>query len=80
MCYDKDSITIYHSLDRPKPIYLGDSSVVNAYGVGSIRIGDSVSLYNVLRVPDLDINLLSVDKVFQQSYDVLFLGMAALSD
>ena len=74
MCYDKDSFTIYHSLDRPKPIYLGDSSVVNAYGVGSIRIGDRVSLYNVLHVPDLDINLLSVDKVLQQSYDVLFSG------
>jgi hypothetical protein len=74
MCFDKDSFTTYHSLDRPKPIYLGDSSVVNAYGVGLIRIGDRVSLFNVLHVPDLDINLLSVDKVLQQSYDVLFSG------
>ena len=61
MCYDKDSFTIYQSLDRLKPIYLGDSSVVNAYGVGLIRIGDRVILYNVLYVPDLDITLLSVD-------------------
>ena len=28
----------------------------------------------MLHVPDLDINLLSVDKVLQQSYDVLFSG------
>ena len=74
MCYDKNSFTIYHSLERPKPIYLGDSSVVNAYGVGLIRIGDRVSLYNVLHILDLDINLLSGDKVLQQSYDVLFSG------
>ena len=67
ICYDKDSITIYHSLDSPKPIYLGDSSVVNTDGVGSIRISDRVSLYNFLHDPDLDINLLSVDKVPQQS-------------
>ena len=45
---------------------------MNAYGVGLIRIGDRVNLDNVLHVPDLDINLLSVDKVLQQSYDVLF--------
>ena len=63
MCYNKDSFTIFHSLDCLKPIYRGDSAVVNAYGVGPIRIGDRVSLYNVLHVPDLDINLLSVDKV-----------------
>ena len=36
MCCDKDSFTIYHSLDCPKPIYLGNSSVVNAYGMGMI--------------------------------------------
>ena len=74
MCCDKDSFTVYHSLDRPKPIYLGDSSVVNAYGMETIRIGDKVNLFNVLHVPDLDINLLSVDKVLQQDYDVLFSG------
>ena len=74
MCCDKDSFTVYHSLDRPKTIYLGDSSVVNAYGMGTIRIGDKVNLFNVLHVPDLDINLLSVDKVLRQDYDVLFSG------
>ena len=80
MCYNEDSFTTYYSLNRPKPIFLGDSSVVIGYGVASIRIGDRVSLYNVIHVLDLDINLLSVDKVLQQSYNVLFLEMAALSD
>ena len=74
MCCDKDSFTVYHLLDRPKPIYLGDSLAVNAYGMGTIRIGDKVNLFNVLHVLDLDINLLSVDKVLQQDYDVLFSG------
>ena len=72
MCCDKGSFTVYHSLDRPKPIYLGDSSVVNDYGMGTIRIGDKVNLFNVRHVPNLDINMLSVDKVLQQHYDVLF--------
>ena len=63
MCYDKDSFMIYDSLDRPKPIYLGDSSLVNAYGVGPIQIGDRLCLYNVLHVPHLDIHLLPVDRV-----------------
>ena len=74
MCYNKDSLTIYHSLDQPKRIYLGNFSAVKSYGVGSILIGDRVSLYNMLHLPDLHINLLSVDKVLQQSYDVLFSG------
>ena len=74
ICCDKNSFTVYHSLDLPKPIYLGNSLVVNAYGMGTIRIGRKVNLFNVLHVPDLDTNLLSVDKVFQQDYDVLFSG------
>ena len=74
MCCDKDSFTVYLSHDPPKPIYLGNSSVVNAYGMGTIQIGNKVNVFNVLHVPDLDINLLSVDKVFQQDYDVLFSG------
>src|SRR5437660_6832850 len=72
MCYEKGSFTTYHSLDRPKPIYLGNSSTVNAYRIGSVWIRDRVSLFNVLHVPDLDINLLLVDKVLQQPTDMLF--------
>lgn len=48
--------------------------MANAYGVGSIRIGDRLSLYNVLHIPDLNNNLLSVDKLLPQNYDVLFSG------
>ena len=33
-----------------------------------------MNLLNVLHVPDLNINLLSVDKVLQQNYDVVFSG------
>ena len=47
MCCNKDSFTIDHSLDLSKPIYLGESSVVNAYGTGMIRIGDKVNLFRV---------------------------------
>ena len=74
MCCDKDSFTVYHLLDRPKPIYVHDSSVMNAYGMGTIRIGDKVNLFNVVHVPDLDIDLLSVDTVLWQDYDFLFSG------
>ena len=71
-CGEKDSFMIYHSLDCPKPIYLGDFSVVNACGMGTIHIGDKVKLFNVLHVPDLDINPLSVYMALQQYYNVLF--------
>ena len=74
MCCDKDSFTVYHLLDHPKPIYLGNFSVEKAYGMGTIRIGAKVNLFNVLHVPDININLLSVDKVLQQDYNVLFSG------
>ena len=42
--------------------------------MGTIRIGYKVNQFKVLHVPNLDINLLSVDKVLQQDYDVLFSG------
>ena len=42
--------------------------------MGTIQIGNKVNLFNVLHVPDLDINLLSVEKVLQQDYNVLFSG------
>ena len=74
MCCNKDSFTIYHLLNLSKPIYLGESSVVNAYSMGMIRIGDKVNLLNVLHVPDLDINPPSVDKVLQHDHNVLFSG------
>ena len=80
MCYNNDSITIYDSLDPPKAIYLSNFSVVNDYGVGWIRIGDRVSLYNILYVPDLDINQLSVDKVLHKATMSCFLVTTALSD
>ena len=42
--------------------------------MGTIQIGDKVNPFNVLHFPDLNINLLSVDKVLQQNYDVEFTG------
>ena len=72
MCCNKDSFTVYHSLKHPKPIYLSDSTVVNANGMATIRIGDKVNLFHVLQFHDIDINLLSIDKVLQQNYDVSF--------
>ena len=43
--------------------------------MGPIRIGDKVNLFNVLHVPDLDINLLSVNKVLQQNFNILCAGV-----
>ena len=40
--------------------------------MGTVQFGEKVILFNVLHVPDLDINLLSIDKVLQWDYDVLF--------
>ena len=70
----KGSFITFYSLDHLKPIYLGNSSTVNAYGIGSVQIGDRVSLFNILHILNLDINLLSVEKILQCSYNVLFFG------
>src|SRR5437660_1790006 len=45
---------------------------MNAYEIGTVWIRDRVSQFNVLHLPDLNINLLSVNKILQHSYDVLF--------
>ena len=70
----KDSFTVYHLLDRPNPIYLGDSYVLNTYGTGKNCTEDKVYLYNVLYFSKLNVNLLSVDKVLQQDFNIAFSG------
>ena len=44
MCCNNDFFTVYHLLDRLNPIYPSDSSVVNAYYMGTILIGVKVNL------------------------------------
>ena len=71
---EEDSFIVYNLLDCPNPIYLSDSSVLNTYGTGKICTKDKLNLFNVLHFLNLNVNLLSVDKVLQQDFNVVFSG------
>jgi hypothetical protein len=57
---------IFFTLERPIEIYLADESVVYATGMGDVRFtvqGRSILLTNVLYVPKLTSNLISISKL-----------------
>ena len=67
MAFDKSVITEFQVFDNPMKIYLGDSTVVYAHGEGKVKFpyafddsGSHITLYNVLFVPKLTKNLISV--------------------
>merc|ERR1712226_385330 len=63
---------------QPSPVYLGDKSIVFAHGEGQLRLqmvnGDCLILKNVLLVPKLVKNLLSVRSMTKLGAEVRFIG------
>ncbi len=71
MCHDKQSFVNLKSLHPPVKVSIGDGRVLEAHGKGSVHLSVVVSndgntrnchLQDVLHVPDLDYNLVSVSK------------------
>ena len=66
--------------DEPKPVYLGDKSFVLSHGEGKLRLralhpkGTYIALKEVLYVPKLMKNLLSVRTMTKQDAEVRFIG------
>ena len=62
--------------DRPK-VKLGNGHVLKAQGRGSVKIESSTGtklITEVLYIPNLDQNLLSVAQLLRHGYNVLFKG------
>ena len=71
---DANLLTNYNS-QPPIPIYLPDGATIPAVGKGDYVFGDAPnthSISGVLHVPDLQQNLLSVTKLYDQGYSVSF--------
>ena len=62
MCYDRTLFTDYQTLQTPRPVFLGNSSRVDAHGVETVNLGNRITLTGVLHVPDMELNLFSVEK------------------
>ena len=71
-------LTDINYYNNPSPVYLGDESVVFAHGEGQSRVrmanGVCLALKNVLFVPKLVKNLLSVRAMTNQGAQVRFIG------
>jgi len=70
MCFEKDKFENFNKY-RKDVIVIGDSSVLEVQGIGSVLIQGKV-LENVLYVPKLTMNLLSVIQVARKGYSFEF--------
>ena len=70
MCYDRILFTEYQPLTTTRPVYLEDSTRVDAHGIGVVRLGNGFTLTSVLYVPDMEINLFSVAKALRRRYEI----------
>ena len=81
MTFDKNSLVNYIEYDKPKPIGLGDDTILLAMGEGTLHIPMfdpdtnkqfTMTLSNVHFVPKLTKNLLSVGTMTTKGAEVLF--------
>ena len=80
ICNKQELFEEFHVLPKPQEITLGDDRTVQAIGTGIVELklklpgGESQigRLSDVLYVPDLAYNLLSISKVTEQGKEVVF--------
>ena len=80
MTWDRGQLEDYRTMDKPELVRLGDNHVVEAQGIGNVRISvvlDDGSVQNsvlcdVLYIKNLAVNLLSVSATTNKGYDVSF--------
>jgi hypothetical protein len=72
MCYDRAQFTYLKRFAEPRGVTLGDDSRIEAFGSGDIPLSTNRTLKNVLYVPDLGMNLLSVSTVTRLGFEVTF--------
>ena len=74
MCFNPGAFESLKRLPKAKRVFLGDGSEVGAYGTGTIRLNDEMTLEEVLYVPDLTVNLCSVRTLARDNFTVTFKG------
>ena len=60
MCKNEEIFTECHVFDNPRPIFLGNGAHIMAIAIANLKIRGGV-IHNVLHVPLIKKNLLSVD-------------------
>lgn len=75
MSFERTLFIDYRELSKPKEILLGDGRIINAIGTGNMQLKAyngqkwiDTSLSNVLFVPNLTVNLLSVTSAVNKGY------------
>ena len=81
MTFERESFIDFYPLDEPKGVALGDNAVITVTGTGTVSIpiydnrnskAIQVTLKNVLFVPKLKKNLISVPTITDSNAEVLF--------
>jgi transposase InsO family protein len=79
-CHDRAMFSSFMSIP-PRDVILGDNRVIKAVGCGTIRVESNVdgrmivgTLTEVLYVPDMSVNLLSVSKMTERGLQVHYAG------
>ena len=71
MCKNKEFFTKYHVFVNPRPIVLGNGAHIMAIAIGNVKIREGI-IHNVLHVPLIKKNLLSVDALNIAGIKVVF--------
>ena len=78
MCKSKDNFSTYNNFQVPKDVIIGDGSVIKALGQGIIQLSAydganwiSTTMYNVLYVPDIKVNLFSMSTALDKGYKLI---------
>ena len=81
MTHDKNSLSDFVEFDQPSKIILGDNHSIRAFGKGTYRLTtdiggqpQKIALYDVLYLPDLRRNLLSVRTMTNRGANVEFVA------
>ena len=71
MCKNKDICTEYHVFDNPYPIFLRNDAHIMTIAIRNVKIREGI-IHNVLHVPLIKKNLLSVDALDIAGIKVVF--------
>ena len=66
MTYSANCFTTYQPCPSNKKIKVADGSLITVAGQGTVAFSSSLILKNVLHVPNLTVNLLSIHKITQE--------------
>lgn len=73
MCNDKNLFVNYEEFDgHHNNIMLANNQKITAEGIGEVKLKDSITIEKVLFVPNLSANLLSVSRLTQKGFTVIF--------